>query len=58
MIAGKSHKMSLETSIWTKKALITLGKGLACFHLQQALSLGDVRSGEPVLGAPGLGQPH
>lgn len=46
-----SHKMSLETSVWAKQASITARKGPSWFRLQWALSPGDVRSGEPLLGA-------
>ena len=58
MIAGESHKMSLETSIWTKKGINNPRKGDGLLPSQCALSPGNVRAGEPALGAPELGQPR
>lgn len=59
MIAGESHKMSLETSIWTKKKGINNPrKGAGLFPSAVSPEPWDMCCSEPVLGAAGQGHPR
>lgn len=58
MIAGESHKMSLETSIWKKKGINNPRKGAGLLPSAVSPEPWCMSYSEPVLGAAGQGQLH